>query len=44
VSGHLVGIDGDGIAIRPLADVAGKSRVLSREQISLLAPMTTAGY
>lgn len=40
--GHLIGIDGDGIALRPIADVAGKPRLLTHEQLALLGPLSTA--
>lgn len=42
-SGHLMGIDGGGIALRPIGEVAGRTRLLNREQIALLGPLTTAG-
>ena len=42
-SGVLVGVHGTGTAMTPLAEVAGKTRLLIEEQLSLLGPMTTAG-
>ncbi|MFT5222533.1 MAG: phosphofructokinase-like protein [Glaciecola sp.] len=40
--GHLVGIDGDGLALRPLGEVAGRTRLLSTKVLAQLQPLTTA--
>ena len=40
-NGHLIAIRGGSIGLCPLADTAGKTRALSKEQIELLAPMTS---
>ena len=41
--GHLVGIRRDGTALCALSDVAGRNRRLTREELALLDPLTTAG-
>lgn len=40
--GSLVGVAGDGLSLRPLAEVAGRTRVLTQEQVARLLPLTTA--
>ncbi len=40
--GNLIGISNSKVTLRPITEIAGKTRRLSREQIDLLVPMTTA--
>jgi len=43
VSGYLVGVAGAGIGLSPLNEVAGRTRLLSHEELAMLDPLTTAG-